>query len=88
MGRRRGRSKRVEVGLVCTDSYDVETTTYVNNRTQRSRTTKRATAHEAWVPLEGTQTERAFSFRVPERAPFTYHGSALSQYRKRAAAHG
>ena len=74
----RGRGKTVEVGLVCTESYDIATTTFVNNQTQQSRTTKRATAHEQWHPLEASAGEQAISFTVPETAPFTYHGKALS----------
>jgi hypothetical protein len=78
VSKRRGRLGEIDVGLVCVESYDVQTTTYVNKRSQTTRTTRRATAHEQWIRLDGPATERAVSFEVPENAPYSYDGDALS----------
>ena len=75
---RRGQRKRIEVGLICTESYDIETTSTVDDRIERTRTTKRAKAYEKWLPFDEVQDVHAVSLTIPEHSPYTYHGKALS----------
>jgi len=76
--RRRGQPRAIEVGLICTESYDIETTSTIDDRTERRRTTKRAKAYEKWLPLDEVQDVHAVSLAIPENSPYTYHGKALS----------
>lgn len=46
-----------------------------DKQSQRTRTTKRATAHEQWIRLEAPVAERTVSFEVPENAPYSYDGA-------------
>jgi hypothetical protein len=72
---------RLEVGLVCTEFYDVETT---DGRGNSSRTTRPVDAHVEWRPFTGgaTQSER---FVIPADAPYSYRGDCVS-YMWRASA--
>jgi hypothetical protein len=65
---------RLELGLVCTEFYDVETT---DARGNSSRTTRQVDAHTDWRPFTGdaTQSER---FLIPATAPYSYRGDCVS----------
>jgi hypothetical protein len=65
---------KLQLGLVCTEFYDVETT---DGRGNRSRTTRQVDAHADWRPFTGgsTQSER---FVIPDDAPFSYRGDCVS----------
>ena len=65
---------RLQLGVVCTEFYDVETT---DGRGNRSRTTKQVDAHTDWRPFTGStpQTER---FVIPADAPYSYRGDCIS----------
>jgi hypothetical protein len=65
---------RLELGLVCTEFYDVETT---DARGNSSRSTRQVDAHTDWRPFTGgaTQSER---FLIPADAPFSYRGDCVS----------
>jgi hypothetical protein len=70
---------QVEVGLVCTELYDhKDTSTDYEGKTQSSRATSAAIAHEAWLPVENTPGVQSVGFTVPPEAPFSYEGSCLS----------
>ncbi|MEA2440244.1 MAG: hypothetical protein QOH76_1668 [Thermoleophilaceae bacterium] len=64
----------LELGLVCTEYYDVETT---DGRGNRSRTTSQAVAHEDWRPQSGGQLQ-SVRFTVPADGPFSYRGDCVS----------
>jgi hypothetical protein len=70
----------IEVGLVCTETYDVEDTSW--DQESRRRVTRRMTAealaHEEWTPVESTEGVQTFRFEVPAGAPFSYKGRCLS----------
>jgi hypothetical protein len=65
---------RLELGLVCTEFYDVETT---DARGNSSRSTRQVDAHTDWRPFTGgaTQSER---FLIPPTAPYSYRGDCVS----------
>lgn len=66
--------RELEVGLVCTEfyAYDVG-----DSDGRRSRGTSSATAHEAWLPVEGTMGVHGVRLTVPAEAPFSYEGDLL-----------
>jgi hypothetical protein len=69
----------VEVGLICTEYYDYEST--VRDRdgsTSSSRETAEAIAHEAWQAAEPVVGEQSLRFTVLPEAPFSYKGECLS----------
>ena len=69
----------VEVGLVCTEFYDEESSwTDGEGHTHTSRTTSEATAHEAWLPVESAAGVQNVRFTIPPEAPFSYRGNCLS----------
>ena len=73
----------VEVGLVCTEYYDVEvettsTDSQGHTTTSSSRETRDAIAHEAWVPVEGAMGVQTVRLSIPPEAPFSYEGDCLS----------
>ena len=50
----------------------------MNNRQETTRSTKKATAHEQWLPLDSALAEHRVSFTIPADAPFSYDGKVLS----------
>jgi hypothetical protein len=74
-----GGVSNVEVGLVCTEYYDEETSyTDGQGHARTSRTTAEAIAHEAWLPLESARGVQRVRFAIPAEAPFSYEGDCLS----------
>jgi hypothetical protein len=65
----------LELGLVCTEFYDVETTDANGNS---SRNTHDAPAHEDWRPQTPEGGTRNVRFEVPREAPYSYRGGCLS----------
>jgi hypothetical protein len=65
----------VVVGVVCTESYDEDSTDAEGNT---SRSTREACAHEAWQPLESLAGVQSVRLPIPLAAPFSYEGSCLS----------
>lgn len=67
-------SDRLELGLVCTEFYDVRKS---NGRGGSNRVTSQVVAFEDWRPYDGgpAQTVR---FKLPPDAPFSYRGHCLS----------
>jgi hypothetical protein len=73
------RLTNVEVGLVCTEYYDVEvTSTDSEGHTSSSRQTRDAIAHEAWIPVENAPGSQTVRLLIPPGAPFSYEGDCLS----------
>lgn len=70
----------LEVGLVCTESYDYESTTSSteSSPSTTSRETAHAVAYEAWQPIESAVGAQTFRLTVPPDAPFSYEGDCLS----------
>jgi hypothetical protein len=74
----------VEVGLVCTEYYDEETSsttsssTGSNGYTSTSRTTSSEVAHQAWLPVESSAGVQSVRLAIPAEAPFSYKGHCLS----------
>ena len=73
----------LEVGLVCTEYYDVEVPHA--GTTSPGPQTREAPAHEEWRPADPTATHQSHTFTVPAEAPFTHHGKCL-HYQWRAVA--
>ncbi len=68
----------LEVGLVCTEYYDVKREVATQDGTSTQRVTQSVTAHERWTKAASDQQLQSFSFEIPETAPFSYEGSVLS----------
>ena len=64
----------VEVGLVCTEYYDV----YESWGQHGSRETSDAIAHEEWLPVESAPGVHSVRLTIPLDAPFSYEGDCLS----------
>lgn len=64
----------LEVGLFCTESYEIESGTGQD----RGPATAWATAYETWVPMATTPGVQTARLRVPPEAPFSYEGDILS----------
>jgi hypothetical protein len=67
--RSRRTSKRLELGLVCTEYYEIES--------GEGRATRQAVAHADWRPHTEGRRETV-RFEVPIDAPFSYRGRYLS----------
>lgn len=66
----------LELGLVCTEYYDVQTT---DGRGNKSRATRPEVAYEDWRPQQGlSSNQTSVRFQVPADAPFSYRGHCLS----------
>jgi hypothetical protein len=63
-----------ELGLVCTEYYDVETT---DGKGNRSRSTSQAVAYEDWRPHSGDAVA-SVRFSVPADRPYSYRGDCIS----------
>jgi hypothetical protein len=63
----------VEVGLVCTEFYEVAS----GGGTGSNRGTSSATAFEAWHPVTGTSSVHNVRLSLPAEAPFSYEGELL-----------
>lgn len=74
------RTGSVEVGLVCTESYDemVTTNTGDDGPSTTERKTSEAIAYEDWQPFESATGVQTGRLRIPPEAPFSYSGSCLS----------
>jgi hypothetical protein len=70
--------ERLELGLICTESFDYEQVTRSRNGTQRSRQTRQVTAHEDWREVDRRAPEQAISFEIPGQAPFSFEGDCVS----------
>jgi hypothetical protein len=69
----------IEIGLVCTEYYDVEKTSYSSNSgTRHYRDTDDAIAHEEWRPASPSQSIHNVRFQIPPDAPFTFKGDCLA----------
>ena len=66
----------IEVGLVCTERYTVESNDTDDDGP--SQATGWATAYETWLPVEPTAGEHTIRLTVPADGPFSYHGGFLS----------
>ena len=79
IGRRGRGDEEVEFGLVCTEYYDVEKTTYNSSGgSSRYRDTEDAIAYEEWRPVAPDQGVHDIRFEVPADGPFSFHGSCLA----------
>jgi hypothetical protein len=65
----------VEVGVLCTEYYDEEST---DSEGQTSRTTSEDVAHEQWQPVESAAGAQTVCLLIPAEAPFSYEGDCLS----------
>jgi hypothetical protein len=65
----------VEVGLVCTESYDEEDT---DSEGRSYRRTMHATAFETWTPVQSLVGSQSVRLSIPAEAPFSYAGDCLS----------
>ena len=65
----------LEVGLVCTEYYDEEST---DSDGDTSRATVEEVAHEDWQPVEELTGVQSVRLAIPADAPFSYEGTCLS----------
>jgi hypothetical protein len=69
----------IELGLVCTEYYDVEKTQYNSNSGSSTyRDTDQAVAFEDWRPVTGGGSVHNVRFEIPAEAPFSFRGDCLS----------
>ena len=65
----------LEVGLVCTEFYDEETT---DSDGDTSRSTAEEIAYEDWLQVEELTGVQSVRLAIPADAPFSYEGTCLS----------
>jgi len=65
----------LEVGLVCTEYYDEETT---DSDGDTSRSTAEEIAYEDWLQVEELTGVQSVRLAIPADAPFSYEGTCLS----------
>jgi hypothetical protein len=68
----------LEVGLLCTEYYDVKQTVYTQNGSQEQRVLKTTDAFSTWNELDRATPQHVIRFAVPASAPFSYEGGAVS----------
>jgi hypothetical protein len=68
----------IEIGLVCTEYYDVQKTTHSSNGSSQYRDTEDAIAHEEWRPASPSQSIHNERFQIPPDAPFSFKGECLA----------
>jgi hypothetical protein len=66
--------QRLEVGLVCTERYDVKDRS--GDRTTRE--TRRHVEYEAWQPAQPGLMQQTVRLTVPASAPYSHDGNVLS----------
>jgi hypothetical protein len=69
---------RLELGLVCTESYDYEHVTHGKDGRRSSRQTRQVAAHEEWRPVDPAAPEHEVAFALPAQAPFSFEGDCVS----------
>lgn len=67
--------RRLEAGLVCTESYDFKSSNQSTNSTQRAE--KSTTRFEDWIAIDGASPNSSVELQVPEDVPFSYPGYAF-----------
>ncbi len=68
----------LQVGLVCTEYYDVKREVATQDGTSTQRVTQSVIAHEHWTNADPAQQLQSFDFAIPETAPFSHEGTVLS----------
>lgn len=68
----------IEIGLVCTEYYDVQKTSQTSNGSSQYRDTEDAIAHEEWQPVSPNQSIHNVRFQIPADAPFSFKGDCLA----------
>ena len=66
----------LEVGLVCTERYDV--LRRIGTADSRSRVTDSATAWQAWVPAPHAALGQRIELAIPADGPYSYEGDCVS----------
>jgi hypothetical protein len=75
----RAGNDEIELGLVCTEYYDVEKTSHSSSGgTSHDRDTDDAIAHEEWRPASPNQSVHNVRFQIPPDAPYSFKGSCLA----------
>jgi hypothetical protein len=70
--------EKLDLGLVCSEFYDVKTTVYDQNGSHEQRVTRTAEAVGQWRGADRAQPQQTVSFTVPPDAPFSYEGTTVS----------
>lgn len=68
----------LELGLVCTEYYDVKQTVYTQNGSHEERVLKTTDAFATWNELDRTTPQQSIRFTVPADSPFSYEGGSVS----------
>ncbi len=68
----------LELGLLCTEYYDVKQTVYTQNGSQEQRILKTTDAFATWNALDRATQQQSVRFTVPPNSPFSYEGGAVS----------
>jgi hypothetical protein len=68
-------AEKVELGLVCMEIYDHEVST---GKGGTQRQTSEAVGWQAWRPVDPSSPIQEMTFTIPESAPFSYEGDAVS----------
>ena len=67
--------RQLEAGVACKESYAVRTRDSDGDHRRQRRSD---TAHEQWIPLDPSATGQTVAIPVPEGAPFSFTGNAVS----------
>ena len=77
IGKPKADRPKLEVGVLCQATYDVETKVTRSDDTDYRRETHYRDLFEEWPPFDPSLPEQSITVRVPEDAPFTYRGTAF-----------
>ncbi len=70
--------EKLELGLLCTEYYDIKTTTYTQNGSHEQRVLQTTDAFATWNELDRATQQQSVRFTVPANSPFSYEGGAVS----------
>jgi hypothetical protein len=68
----------LELGLTCTEYYDVKQEVYTQNGSSEQRVLRTTDAYATWSELDRATLQQSVRFKVPANAPFSYEGGAVS----------
>jgi MFS family permease len=68
----------LELGLLCTEYYDVKQEVYTQNGSHEQRVLKSAEAYTTWNALDRATVQQSIRFTVPATSPFSYEGGTVS----------
>ncbi len=68
----------LELGLVCTEYYDVKQEVYTQNGSSEQRVLRTTDAYATWSEVDRATVQQSLRLTLPSNAPFSYEGGAVS----------